>query len=64
MSFLKPTTCMVVNIVAGFAFLAGSTCFLPALADYAVTGVYLFMLGSLLWIVTSTADYLRIKRRT
>ncbi|AYA63045.1 YrhK family protein [Alteromonas sp. RKMC-009] len=59
---IAPSSCYLLNILAGFTFLGGSSLFLPQFANYAVTGVYLFMLGSVLWIYTSTVDFLKHKK--
>lgn len=45
----KPINLM--NLLAGMAFLSGSTLFLPIFHAFASLGVYLFMLGSTLMIL-------------
>ncbi|NRA80947.1 MAG: YrhK family protein [Pseudoalteromonas sp.] len=52
-----PKVNALVNIISACAFFFGSTLFLPAFIEYATVGVVLFMVGSLLFLLSALADY-------
>lgn len=41
----------LLGVLASLSFFVGSTLFLPALAQYAIFGVWLFMTGSALMLI-------------
>ncbi|WP_425606612.1 YrhK family protein [Microbulbifer litoralis] len=49
----------LLGVVSSIAFLSGSILFLPNFSQYAVAGVWLFALGSLLMLMTTAHNTLR-----
>lgn len=56
---LAPKVNALVNITSACAFFFGSTLFLPSFIEYATVGVVLFMIGSLLFLLSAVADFNR-----
>ncbi|GGE87699.1 MULTISPECIES: YrhK family protein [Pseudoalteromonas] len=54
---LAPKVNALVNITSACAFFFGSTLFLPSFIEYATVGVVLFMIGSLLFLLSAVADF-------
>ncbi|WP_462175352.1 YrhK family protein [Pseudoalteromonas gelatinilytica] len=54
---MPPKVNALVNITSACAFFFGSTLFLPSFIEYATVGVVLFMIGSLLFLLSAVADF-------
>lgn len=52
----------ILNIIASAFFLLGSILFLPPYAEYAVTGTWCFVMGSMVFLLASVREFLRLNQ--